>query len=175
VSQPLLDRTLNVSGAPECFRNEYDGLDKRTSRSASPNKDVFSLGCVFSEALVWSTLGAKGVEAYRLMRRASTEKIAELRRTAYSGCFHDGERVLSAVKLMHEEVRTSCGDDLPVLSDLALIIEDMLSSDSVRPSAPEVRRRLLRVIRDAVSTRDISTAGFELTILTVQRRVSTVS
>ncbi|KAH8645079.1 hypothetical protein IG631_02543 [Alternaria alternata] len=152
---------VQTYSAPECFRSEHDGFDERTTRPATPSKDVFSLGCVFSEAFVWSALGAEGVEKYRLERRAATEQIGELERTAYSGCFHDGKQVLAAVASMHAEARNNYGQDFPFMGKLSLIIEDMLSDVSIRPPAHEVRKRLMRVINDDMSIHGVSGAGFK--------------
>lgn len=131
---------------PECFRDEHDKFIQRTMREANPKKDIWSLGCVLSEALVWSVLGRGGLQEYREHRRDVTNGIENMKNTAYSGCFHNGMKVSSAVSHMHDRVRkVHCA-----VVGLPEIIEDMLDDDvEQRLDALKVRKRLYQAIDTA--------------------------
>lgn len=143
---------LRIEGAPECFRNEHDIFDEKVIRTAHPDKGGFALGWVFSETLVWSVLGTDGIKDYRRRRRMATDRLPELSRTAYSGCFHDGLNVLADVSLMHEEVRSNCGSDRSVMNELALVFEEMMANQHTRPSIHMFRKCLLRILRDGAAS-----------------------
>src|SRR5436190_18169791 len=63
--------------------------------------DIWSLGCLYSETAVWITNGYKGVIDYRRARRAETNEISNFRG---GHCFHNGEKVLTAVLETHKIV-----------------------------------------------------------------------
>lgn len=97
----------------------------RTVRPVDCKKDIWSLACVLSEAVVWCVLGVTGLSDYRARRRAETTKLPELHRTAYNGCFHDGQKVLPAVQEFHDKVRRSRGAYDQIINDVLPIIEEM--------------------------------------------------
>ncbi|KAH8707099.1 hypothetical protein GQ44DRAFT_763712 [Phaeosphaeriaceae sp. PMI808] len=142
-------RGTQMFSAPECFRAEADMFIQQTAYQANPKHDIWSLGCVFSEALVWSMLGSDGIIAYRAARKAATNDIPSMRSTAYSGCFHDGNEVLETVRSMHCKVLQS--NHLPqayrhLVKSLIITIEGMLSQEMTRPAAVTVRNHLLAAI-----------------------------
>lgn len=121
-------------------------FDQRTMREVNPKKDIWSFGCVLSEALIWSVFGISGLQEYRQLRHDATESIQKMKNTAYSGCFHDGTNVSSAVRIMHDRVRAR----RPPIFDLVQIIDDMLEGNHEhRPDAPVVRRRLFTALEAA--------------------------
>lgn len=63
---------LTNEGAPECFGNEFD---QRTVQTANPPKDIWLLGRIFSEALVWSVFGSTGLNEYRQQRKVATDSL----------------------------------------------------------------------------------------------------
>ena len=75
--------------APEAYRSGAFAM--KMPRLISPNADVWSLGCVFSEAAAWLFDGSKGVKEYRMARYRETERLSPAF-TAKQG-FHDaGQR-----------------------------------------------------------------------------------
>jgi hypothetical protein len=133
-------------GAPSC--SEDDPLSEQSRLRANPSKDIWSLGCVFSEAAVWSVFGVEGLEKYRKQRTAATNVIPKLRNTAYNGCFHDGEKVLQIVTDMHAQVLRHSQCDDYIVSDIINIVGEMLGHQPIRPTAAS----LYRYLRTALTT-----------------------
>ncbi|CAO2658216.1 Nn.00g059390.m01.CDS01 [Neocucurbitaria sp. VM-36] len=132
--------------APECFRDEPNRFDRRDVRVAKPSQDIWSLGCLFSEALVWSVFGSTGLDEYRQRRKAATDSVPNIKNTLYSGCFHDGAKLSTVVRETHDRARRS----LTVLHELVLIIEDMLNEDTKeRPGAGSARKEFRKALNAA--------------------------
>ncbi|CAI6340153.1 unnamed protein product [Periconia digitata] len=122
--------------APEYYRNEKDRFSQSDIREAKPSKDIWSMGCVFSEAVVWSVLGPEGLNRYRTERTKATNEISKLCNSAYSGCFHDTKKVLHIVHEMHTQASIGCRRGDNVVAGIINVVESMLQ-DSQRPSAAE--------------------------------------
>lgn len=86
---------------------------------------------------------------YQQLLADATDEIPDLRETSYSGCFHDGQEVLSVVKAMHREVLKALRGNDHTVSDMISITEDMLDTAEERPSAAEVRKRCRKTIQRA--------------------------
>ena len=82
-------------GPPELCKHDPDlgSLDL----GYSWQDDIWSLGCVFVEAALWTVCGERGREEFRKARESATSKIKDLQDAGYSACFHDGSRRLSAI------------------------------------------------------------------------------
>ena len=93
-----------------------------------PLIDIWSLGCIFSEAIVWTLLGISGVRQYRELRRVETGRIANFNKTEYSGRFHDGTKILPAVSKMHKEVKNRRLDEDYITEHVVILIEGMLGN-----------------------------------------------
>ncbi|KAH7409344.1 kinase-like domain-containing protein [Cadophora sp. MPI-SDFR-AT-0126] len=102
-------------GAPECYRG--DDFTDRGIIKIEQRVDIWSLGCIFSEAAIWIAHGYNGLEDYRRSRRLATNHIDGFRE---SDCFHDGQDVLPTVHSWHL-------DALPVLRQADFITKDVLS------------------------------------------------
>jgi hypothetical protein len=125
---------------------------------ANPSKDIWSLGCVFSEAVYWSVFGPSGHRHYQDMRRSSTVPI--LKDSAYSGCFHNGHSIHDIVRLFHRDAiknrRTNIDD---IVNHIVYFIEEMLGDQHARPNALELHRRLtvaLDLVRAPVSNSSLA-------------------
>lgn len=107
--------------------------------------EVWSLGCVFSEAIVWADLFMPGLDAYREEREATTQDLDVARRS-----FHDGHEVLSIVDHWHADVaaRVDAPRDLVTLP-LLNMIEDMLGP-LPRPSASTLWYKSRRILQGAL-------------------------
>ena len=88
-----LSGLMNKQGAPECYRS--DDFLEQSKFSVRPLIDIWSFGCVCSEAAVWVVLGLSGLIQYRNERR---QEIAGKNTSQDGSCFHDGENVLKAVE-----------------------------------------------------------------------------
>ncbi|KAL8702872.1 MAG: hypothetical protein Q9201_003963 [Fulgogasparrea decipioides] len=66
-----------------------------------PDVDVWSVGCVLSEAAVWSKFGWRRVREYRNRRR---EEVKKMRNWEGEYIFHDGTEVLSTVRGIHKHI-----------------------------------------------------------------------
>lgn len=112
--------------APECCMG---GVSTETlTYDFEPLIDIWSLGCIFSEAIVWTLLGVSGVREYRELRRAETGRIANFNSTEYSGCFHDGTKILPAVSKMHKKVKNRRLDEDHITEHIVILIEGMLGN-----------------------------------------------
>ncbi|KAF1948009.1 kinase-like protein [Clathrospora elynae] len=141
--------------APEYYHGENNRLAQQSITRAKPSKDIWSLACVFSEAAVWSVFGPTGFRNYRIKRAEATNNITALKNTAYSGCFHDGEKFLDAVRHMHDDVirgrRTGIDN---VVDRVVWIIEGMMKHEASRPDALKVHEDLTRALEPSRTPRN---------------------
>ena len=107
--------------------------------------DIWSLGCILSEALVWSLYGMPGLFTYRYQRRCAKKKVSELSAT---DDFHNGNERLEDAILTREnlQLRDLGRDTSHRAEQIVDLIEEMLRADpALRPSAGSVLRRLQQV------------------------------
>jgi serine/threonine protein kinase len=129
-----------------------------TRLKVKPHVDIWSLGCVFSEAAVWLTLGKAGLEQYRQRRRSETQRIYDFHD---HGCFHDGKEVLESVSDMHNEV-SSCVRSCDFITKAVVgskrkgtrplvkgLITEMLTTKDRRFSADQVRGSAEDILKEA--------------------------
>jgi hypothetical protein len=109
--------------------------------------DIWSLGCVFSEAAVWVVHGQDRLQAYRRMREDETKQIYDFKDV---GCFHDGEMVLQCVGIMHEEVFDNVRQsDHVTKSVVKKMIAEMLDEVDGRPFVKQLWLKSQNVLKDA--------------------------
>lgn len=77
---------------------------------------------------MWTILGVSGVNQYRELRRVETGRITNFNKTEYSGCFHDGTKILPAVSKMHKEVKNRRLDEDYITEHVVILIEGMLGN-----------------------------------------------
>ncbi|KAH8894516.1 hypothetical protein GQ53DRAFT_857922 [Thozetella sp. PMI_491] len=70
--------------------------------------DIFSIGCVLSDAAAWVMFGPTGREAYFDLRVEAAKLVPNFEDPGHLGCFHDGVSRLGAVDAMHDKIRLSC-------------------------------------------------------------------
>ena len=131
--------------APECCKVLNDPkLPLPRSPPHTTEADIWALGCLLSEILIWTRLGGNGVAEYSQRRHAeiSTTLLSD---TAWDRGFHDGSKRLSCVDEMHKKALKGClkGDFLHHVSQLIL---KMLQpkDDRGKFSAEEIRSRWMR-------------------------------
>ena len=142
---PEIPTTNDTLGAPECYR--ADGDIERVPLLIPQNVDIWSLGCVFSEAAVWLVYGKDQLFEYRRRRGNETEQIYGFRD---GNCFHDGQRVLTTVTQIHKTLSA----DVRVCDHVTRRIVDMVTDDMLIPSvyrsdAMSVYRRTQKYLTDA--------------------------
>ena len=139
---------ISDPGAPETFRpNDTKDFFPIQVR---PEVDIWSTGCVFSEAAVWSCFGWNGVLEYRRQRQEEIKCACKL---DGEHMFHDGYQVLKTVQKVHSNIALgSRGIDHVVVEVLRLLDEDMLLKENqTRSSAKEVyfkSRSIIGTIRE---------------------------
>ncbi|KAK1839314.1 tein kinase 4-like protein [Colletotrichum chrysophilum] len=124
--------------APEAFRDD-GGI--KTIRHKS---DVYSLGGILSEALIWALWGERGREAYQAERVEATREI-RLKGGYHEGAFHDGDGLLTVVERWHERAVDLTGGKAEALSQL--IVKSMLAADpDRRKTAAELLENFTAII-----------------------------
>lgn len=147
-------------GAPETFKPD----DKITNFPIQVRRDVdiWSTGCVFSEAAVWSRFGWSWVLEYRHRRKA---EVKDRQGLGGEQIFHDGRYLLQTVHDMHKQISEDPREmDLVTVDILRLLNEDMLlSEDKVRNSAKNVFQKSRSIINKARKISRISTTNISAT------------
>ena len=146
----------SLTGAPETFRP--DDEVKYFPVQVRRDVDIWSIGCVFSEAAVWSRFGWEGVLEYRRLRQAEVKTRQDL---DGEQLFHDGRHLLQAVHDTHKQILENQRDmDLVTVEILRLLNKDMLLSDGKpRYSARGIFHESRSIIKKARRTPGISTAN----------------
>ncbi|KAI1778865.1 hypothetical protein F4818DRAFT_437666 [Hypoxylon cercidicola] len=142
--------------APECIANS-DALTRLDNRVGS-EVDIWSMGCVFSEAAVWAVCGEPGRQDYLKRREEETERYESIIQSGFKGCFHNGTEPLDAVALMHAHILKSGRHWDTMTPKVVPLIQQsmMLEPMSPRKSARELLQlsgRALQVARDEARER----------------------
>ena len=121
-----------------------------------PDVDIWSIGCVFSEAAVWSRFGWNRVLEYRRQRQNDVKELLDL---DGEYLFHDGHTVLRIVQDIHEHIAKSARDiDRVTIKILRFVDHDMLlNEDEPRYSAKQVFHRSKSVIYTTRKEFEVST------------------
>ncbi|KAI1061174.1 hypothetical protein LB506_011616 [Fusarium annulatum] len=133
--------------SPESFANFSVQDTVRTD--LPPTADIWALGAVFSDVLVWSISGEPAREQYRLRRRAEISSQLHLKERDHDACFHDGVDRLAAVEESHKlALQDKRGNDniSPYMSDI--ILDYMLTSVDERLTAMNIRIRAEKAIKN---------------------------
>ena len=144
--ETLADQVCTDSdlGAPECFRP--DEASGRATLKIHQEVDIWSLGCIFSEAVRWLPLRHRGVVDYTEERKAEINAIL-----AFDGvdCFHDGQKVLGAVHKSNEIARQSLLRRDFITDKVIEMIDDMLAPAGDRPNTHFLWKKQLRILERA--------------------------
>lgn len=136
--------------APECTRD--DPFLQRTQLWVKNGIDVWSLGCILSEVVVWSSYGNDGLIKYLEDRRHETAHYPNLEAAGYSGCFHDGENVLKAVDSTLKEIRKTHRTSDPIVDSMIMLVGDLLAGVeelASRPNLVQVYKRCKKMVDNA--------------------------
>ncbi|KAK7994270.1 hypothetical protein PG991_015858 [Apiospora marii] len=66
------------------------------------SSDIWSLGALFSDIIVWLAEGFTGIDCYEKARKAETSGIADIPGSGYENCFHNGLERLKCVEEAHQ-------------------------------------------------------------------------
>lgn len=121
------------SGAPETNRDDHK------SRPVLAQSDVWSLGGVASEALVWSVFGEQGRTQYQEARKKYTDAFTAFKGGYHDGCFHDGSRRLETVDRLHQVAVPTLLGGLPNASPVSLVASDIILTHMLQA---DLQRRL---------------------------------
>ncbi|EPE26730.1 Protein kinase-like (PK-like) [Glarea lozoyensis ATCC 20868] len=132
--------------APECLRS--DGHWGYSALQAKQDVDIWSLGCVFSEAAVWISKSHDGLVEYRQARRAANNSLSD--NNCLGECFHDGESVSETVLQFHSELpRTIRYSDYVTSQVVSIIDSDMLGVSGSRLTARQLWGRFDKLTQRA--------------------------
>ncbi|KAF6530420.1 hypothetical protein HZS61_001732 [Fusarium oxysporum f. sp. conglutinans] len=133
--------------APEVFSNF--SIQDSCDVGISPIADIWSLGALFSDILVWTIAGEQGREEYCLRRSTEISQYRHLRAANHDCCFHDGEQRLNSIEDVHNEVmkhKRSSDSISPLISDL--ILDHMLVGPRERLDAMQIRTYAARKFKE---------------------------
>ncbi|RSL66491.1 hypothetical protein CEP54_003656 [Fusarium duplospermum] len=143
--------------APECYPNYRVQLEVRPKVAASI--DVWALGAVYSDVLVWSLTEEPGREDYCKTRREAIAKVKHFTDRGFEACFHDGTQVLDAVKEYHTAVlKYKRGPDhiSPRISDF--ILKEMLRRSKSRTTTDTLMSRADELMQELESEVDVESS-----------------
>lgn len=111
------------------------------------NVDVWSLGCVYSEAARWFSYQRPGLFQYR---RERSEEISSIPEFQDADCFHNGREVLNTVRESHQmstaNLRTG---DCITKAVVEQMIREMLYDAEARPTAVKLWHKSKEIVKEA--------------------------
>lgn len=131
--------------APECYVREFVDHLTNTTTKVTWQADVWSLGCLYSEAAIWLADGYKGVFDYR------KERESQLQRIHFKGgdSFHDGIKVLNVILDNHRDIEDRLRTSDYITKDvLDTMVEEMLWEED-RPTANALSKKAEMVLNRA--------------------------
>lgn len=129
-------------GAPECHRR--DSFLQEARLHVRQSVDIWSLGCVFSEAVVWMCCLKSGLVDYRERRRAFTESQPQIKDP---GCFHDGKKASPVVAEVHEWALNSIPKSDTLTGSVLVLVADMMVPYTHRLHAEQLWHRSLDILQ----------------------------
>lgn len=130
-------------GAPEAF-DSYDTLGA---------SDIWSLGCVFLEFIVWYV---SGIEALQQFQEQTPKRKMRPGDCSHSG-YHSGHKLDSRVKARYRSLSEEIATGHEVISDLLAIVEHhMLQINPKRRlSAKKLSRCQIQIMQEAEQARSV--------------------
>lgn len=126
--------------APECC--QIHAVDFVIKPSYTVAADIWALGCLFSDILVWTGLGIEGLEEYQSLRVEENSHRLLVDSAGFGSSFHNGTGPLNAVTRMHAKALEEFPADDPSHIASRIILERMLQeSESRRDSVRDLRQR----------------------------------
>ncbi|KAF4946483.1 hypothetical protein FGADI_11121 [Fusarium gaditjirri] len=151
-SLATVDKGNRMYISPEVFSN-FAAQD-RARTAVSPAADIWSLGAVFSDVLIWTIAGEAGREKYRRSRHKEIAGQPHLSGAGYDCCFHDGELRLKAVQEVHDDALLhKRGSDTISTFVSSLILDNMLIGQLGRLTAMQIRLRAMKGLEQNLAIR----------------------
>ncbi|KAM7219499.1 hypothetical protein V8F06_005054 [Rhypophila decipiens] len=147
-----VDRQGNQTyGAPEASKHADYLL--RLPNQIPTAADIWSMGCVVSDAAAWLVFGPKGREEYRKLREEFGSQVENFEDPGHYDCFHDAVGRSQAVDKMHTHIREACHPQDTITPQLLdLVQEHMLVWDwKQRLPANSVFERCRKEVQDEPS------------------------
>lgn len=122
----------------------------------TPAVDIWSLGCVFSEAAVWSHYGGRRVKEYR---RTRSREIKWKTNDSVEGeqIFHWGGRLLDTVEDAHEDMFQGNSASHKIVREiLRQVVVGMLHHDGPRPHAKTMFDKAKEIIKRRADIHEIT-------------------
>ena len=130
-------------GAPESSRHA-DYL-RRLPGYLPTAADIFSVGCVISDAASWVAFGFEGRNEYRELRTEMGSKVSNFEDEGHYDCFHNAVTRSAAVDEMHDRIRKRCPPDDTITPRLLDLVEGYMLLDwKDRLDAREVFERFVQ-------------------------------
>ncbi|KAK4231946.1 kinase-like domain-containing protein [Podospora fimiseda] len=148
-----------VYGAPELVAT--DAQLRQLKGSVTAAADIWSLGCIFFDLLVWCICGERGLDKFYELRKKATQDDVFLDDNGYTAAFHNGSERLSVVDKMLDIIlsRRRIFDNLTECLG-KYILRKMLATPAIdRISARQVILDLsnfLKEARDGTGQQDVS-------------------
>ena len=142
--------TDGYSGAPETYRSHGDA--ESTPLQVTQSVDIWSIGCVFSEASVWAHYGWKRMIEYRRQRSVEIKNNGG---GEGEHLFHYDGTLLNVVKNIHEEIlRLPHTIHHITRSVLDRLVNDMLQHGQ-RPPAAWLFEKSKRLVKEEANRFDV--------------------
>lgn len=140
-----------TSGQPQGFINR---TEKTITVQDIQRSDIWSLGAIYSEMLVWTISGSSGLGDYRLRRKEEINYRNPLIEQNLEICFHDGRHRLSTVMKFHELALHQRIDEDDVSASMSwAILSFMLTDAKERLSTTDIRQRVNENLRGKLDKR----------------------
>lgn len=123
-------------GAPEC--RPAESIHTESTIPTLQEYDIWSFGCIMSEAATWMIRGLEGLSEYRRSRKAELERLGR----ADSDSFHDGLKVLDSVQEQLRNLRELVPQDDTLTRNVLDAVDSMLRTSQERPSAKDIKIQL---------------------------------
>lgn len=132
-------------GAPECC--SPGDISENEQLRVGQNVDIWSLGCIYSEAARWLKYGYQGILDYQRERSDEIGRIADFED---ADCFHNGEKALEAVKKSHQTSTSNLRpEDFITKPVVEQMVREMLQDSVARPSARVLAYKSKQLLTEA--------------------------
>lgn len=152
---------------------EVGAIRRRKAKGLSlitPGADIFSFGAVLSTAAAWVIGGASLQHQYFEKRKSAHAKLKEFAGTDYEGCFHAGLQQFSAVRQMHDELKSHCHMHRDLLTPQIL---DIVECHMLQPESSG--RKQASVLIDLFSNVASNEPTSPVTTISIRRRSALIS
>ncbi|PNP86647.1 hypothetical protein FNYG_00037 [Fusarium nygamai] len=148
VTVPIDNEGNRMYSAPEAYSNFE--IQREVRPHLNSVVDLWSLGAVYSDFLVWSIGGSECQERYRIKRKDAIAKLPEIAEAGFDACFHDGRKVLPAVQGFHTEIlKDIVGGDSISRCMSKFILKYLLVEAPRRLMAMQAKAQAINMIDDA--------------------------